>query len=365
MKKTTALKSAIAACTFQLKAGETRIQLFPDGKFQALDGRPGDVPGGFWLMDQAAADQVIAAARARQNDYVVDYEHQTLLSAENGQPAPAAGWLKGTEFEYVPGEGFFANNPDWTTKAAGFLDADEYRYFSPVFHYDPATGRVQHFYHGALTNDPGLDSMAAVVAALKHQSTTETSPDTTGEIPMNKLLQQLLAAIGIEVTDAELADETKLKALVDQAVVQVGEQKTKATTAEGEVAALKASGGKVDLTKYVPIALAESLRDQVAALKAGSDVTQLDQLIGDARKDGRLVEAEEDWARAVAKENGFAALKGLLDKRPPVAALKGLQTTETPPQKKTPEGDGLTADDLAVCKNFGIDPEDFKKSRSA
>lgn len=365
MKKTTALKSAIAACTLQLKAGEKRVQLFPDGKFQSIDGRPDDVTGGFWLMDQVAADQVLAAARARQNDYVVDYEHQTLLCAENGLPAPAAGWLKGAQLEYIPGEGLFANNPEWVGPAQGFIDNEQYRYLSPVFHYDKNTGRVQLFRHAAITNDPGIDGMHDLVAALKHQSNTETSTDTTGEIPMNEFLKKLLAALGIEITDADLGDESKLKGLVDQAIAKAGEHKTKAEGAETAIAALKASGGKVDLTKYVPIALAENLRDQVAALKAGSDVTQLDQLIGDARKDGRLVEAEEDWARSLAKENGFAALKGLLDKRPPVAALKGLQTVETPHQKKGSEADALTVEDLAICKNFGIDPEDYKKIRSA
>lgn len=362
MKKTSASTSAIAACTFQLKAGETRIQLFPDGKFQALDGRPDDVPGGFWLMDQVAADQVIAAARARQNDYVIDYEHQTLLAAENGQPAPAAGWLKGVEFEYVPGEGFFANSPNWTTKAAGFLASDEYRYFSPVFQYDPATGRVQLFRHGALTNDPGLDGMATV-AALKHTTTDDDTPQE--ETLMNELLKKLLAAIGIDITDADLADENKLKELVDQAVSQVGEQKTKATTAEGEVAALKASGGKVDLTQYVPIAVADELRGQVAALSANAGTAELNALISTARAEGRLLASEEKWARDLAEENGTAALKALIDKRPAVAALKGLQSKENPTKKPGDEGDALSAEDLAVCKNAGIDPADYRKNLSA
>lgn len=362
MKNTTAKTSAIAACTFQLKAGETRIQLFPDGKFQAIDGRPGDVPGGFWLMDQVAADQVIAAARARQNDYVVDYEHQTMLAAENGQPAPAAGWLKGATFEYIPGEGLFANNPNWTAAAADYIAADQYRYFSPVFHYDRTTGRVQLFRHAALVNDPGIDGMDKVVAALKN---TITDTTTEEEILMNELLKKLLAAIGIELTDADLTDENKLKELVDQAVTKVDEQKSKATAAEGEVAALKASSGKPDLTKFVPIDVADALRGQLAALKAGSDVDQLDKLIGDARADGRLVEAEEAWAREVAKDNGIAALKTLLDKRPPVAALKGLQTDATKKPGTADKGDQLTAEDLAVCKAFGIDPAEYRKSRSA
>lgn len=61
------------------------------GKFRATDGRPHDVP--HWFIDADLAAQIIAEFEARANRTVVDYEHQTLLAAQNGQPAPAAGWF--------------------------------------------------------------------------------------------------------------------------------------------------------------------------------------------------------------------------------------------------------------------------------
>lgn len=362
MKKTAHLKSGVAACSFQLSAGAERIQLLPDGEFSAADGRPFDVPSRRWLMDQVAADMLLAGLRDRVNKIVIDYEHQTLLSEENGKPAPAAGWLKGTEFEYEPGAGLFARNPKWVGEAAGYIENEQYAYLSSVFDYDRKTGRPTRFRHAALVNDPALDGMVAL-AALKH---TTTDDDTTQEETlMNELLKKLLAAIGIDITDADLADENKLKELVDQAVSQVGEQKTKATTAEGEVAALKASTGKVDLTQYVPIAVADELRGQVAALSANAGTAELDALISTARAEGRLIASEEKWARDLAEENGTAALKALIDKRPAVAALKGLQSKENPAKKPGEEGDALSAEDLAVCKNAGIDPADYRKNLSA
>lgn len=336
--------------------------MLPDGEFSAEDGRPVDVPGRRWLMDQIAADQLLADLRKRVNKIVIDYEHQTLLSEENGKPAPAAGWLKGTEFEYEPGAGLFARNPKWVGEAAGYIENEQYAYLSSVFEYDRKTGRPTRFRHAALTNDPALDGMAAL-AALKH---TTTDDDTTQEETlMNELLKKLLAAIGIDITDADLADENKLKELVDQAVSQAGEQKTKAEAAEGEVAALKASGGKPDLTKFVPIAVANELRGQVAALSANAGTVELDTLISSARAEGRLVASEEKWARDLSEQNGFAALKALLDQRPAVAALKGLQTNDTQSKKPGGEGDALSAEDLAVCKNAGIDPADYRKNLPA
>lgn len=336
--------------------------MLPDGEFSAEDGRPVDVPGRRWLMDQIAADQLLADLRKRVNKIVIDYEHQTLLSEENGKPAPAAGWLSGTAFEYEPGAGLFARNPKWVGEAAGYIENEQYAYLSSVFEYDRKTGRPTRFRHAALTNDPALDGMAAL-AALKHTTTDDET--TQEETLMNELLKKLLAAIGIDITDADLADENKLKELVDQAASQAGEQKTKAEAAAGEVAALKASAGKTDLTKFVPIAVADELRGQLAALKAGSDVEQLDKLIKDALDDGRLFKAEQDWARELGDEQGVAVLKSLLDKRQPVAALKGMQTNETRSKKPGVEGDALGAEDLAVCKNAGIDPADYRKNLPA
>lgn len=40
------------------------------------------------------AEAVAAASRALAADMAIDYEHLGELTRNNGQPAPAAGWIK-------------------------------------------------------------------------------------------------------------------------------------------------------------------------------------------------------------------------------------------------------------------------------
>lgn len=71
------------------------------GAFQSKDGRPASGTQGrigHWRLDASNAAAVIAARRNGEQDFVIDYEHQTLNKATNGQPAPAAGWFKGLEW---------------------------------------------------------------------------------------------------------------------------------------------------------------------------------------------------------------------------------------------------------------------------
>ncbi len=70
----------------------------------------------------------------------LDYEHQTLNSESNGQPAPAAGWA--TRFEWRPGAGLFALDVQWTDRARQMIEAGEYRYISPVFVASKVSGVV-------------------------------------------------------------------------------------------------------------------------------------------------------------------------------------------------------------------------------
>jgi phage I-like protein len=138
----------------QLSAGQPAVRLLPAGKFRSAEGsgRPHDAPA--WRMDAETAAILISQDAARANRRVVDYEHQTLSAASNGQPAPAAGWIEALEWR---DDGLYAGIA-WTPKAAAMIDDGEYRYLSPVFSYD-ATGRVLDILHAGITNHPGLDGL--------------------------------------------------------------------------------------------------------------------------------------------------------------------------------------------------------------
>ncbi|WP_417656183.1 phage protease [Pseudidiomarina aestuarii] len=353
-------------------ANRKRVQLLPDGIFRAKDGRPFDAP--HWILDQTVADRLIQKVSARANDLHFDYEHQTLNSEKNGKEAPAAGWFR--ELEYVPGEGLFAIEPRWTTKAKRYIEDEEYRYVSAVFAYDGKTGEVTDLHHAALTNDPGLDGMKSL-AAMKHFTPSSQPPESSGiqpqqeDSPMNEALKLLLATLGIEFEDKDLEDAAACKKLSKKANDAIAALKATAADSEDlttQVAALKST--QVDPAKYVPIEVANELRTEIAALKSGGDEAAVTSLIETARSEGRLLASEVDWAKSLAEKHGFEALKSNIDGRPTIAALtrdgKGNKPGEDGKNTTKPDQDvELTADELAICKNCGVDPDDYRKVKGA
>lgn len=155
---------ALAACTASPLAGaEKTIRLIPAGLFRTTDGRPAGLPG--WTLTASNAAAIIKAAASRADDFLIDYEHQTLHASKSGQPAPAAGWFK--RLEWREGQGLFAVDVRWTARASAMIITREYRYISPVFGFDAKTGEVQNLRAAAITNDPALDGLTDIAAAKR------------------------------------------------------------------------------------------------------------------------------------------------------------------------------------------------------
>lgn len=127
------------------------IRIVPAGRFRPSDGRAMSVAS--WNMDSKNAKNVIAASFANQKEILIDYEHQSLKSANNGQPVPAAGWFK--TMEWRDGLGLFAAEIAWNAKAKEMIKAGEYRFISPVIVFDDS-GAVTRVVSIALTNTPAL-----------------------------------------------------------------------------------------------------------------------------------------------------------------------------------------------------------------
>lgn len=343
-------------------------QLLPVGPFKARDGRPFDVPGGHWQLDKSIATTLINRAKALGQDILIDYDHQTLHIEKTGKEAPAAGWFNGDEIEWREGLGLFIK-PRWTDRAAALVAAKEYRFLSAVFPYD-AQGRPLELRMAAITNDPGVVGMQALAAlsALPASQPGQLA-NPSKETSMNELLKKLLAKLGIELT-GDPTDEQLQKALTELDSLQASAKKAPeleaALTAEkASLAALKAQpGGQVDLAQFVPVATYNALVAQVASLSAKVETTDAATLIKEARTQGKVVAAEEEYLTAYAAQKGVAALKALLDPRPAIAALSASQTTQvTLPEKK---GDAvLSADDKYAADQLGISYEEFAKAKQA
>lgn len=88
------------------------------------------------------------------------------------------------------------------------------------------------------------------------------------------------------------------------------------------VAALSATP---DPAKFAPVDALKSMQTELAALRAKVDADEIRALIEPALADGRLLEAQKDWATNLGKSNR-AALQAFLDTAQPIAALSGMQT---------------------------------------
>lgn len=364
---------AIAPCLFQVPADApvdqlVEIQVTPAGTFRPRDGRK--LPVDAWRIDAELAAKVIARFNENKTPLVVDYEHQTLQADENGQPAPAAGFIR--ELEWREGQGLFAK-VELTRRAREYVANGEYRYFSPVLVFDKSTGDVRALLMGALTNNPALDGMAPIEMRAAARFNLTEEPAT-----MNKHLLAVCVALAL-TTDNQTEEQLEAAALKRIKDLQGGgdlaalrkelglKDDAGAEEISTAVAALKASNatatGSPDPAKYVEVGVVEQLRSEIAVLSASNLGREIDDLVKPALEDGRLFAAQEKWARDLGKKD-IAALKAYLDSAQPIAALRGSQTGGQPPAGGKDEN-GLTADELAVCKATGVDPKDFAAAKTA
>ncbi|MGH1509506.1 phage protease [Ralstonia solanacearum] len=320
------------------------LQLLPAGAFRSRDGRPTECPA--WVCTATTAQRLTELANADNRRIVIDYEHQTLNAEKNGQPAPAAGWFKALAWR--DGVGLFATDVEWTDKARQMIEAKEYRYVSPVFTYDKKTGEVLRILHVALTNYPALDNLPEV--ALRAAAHFQIPQYLENAMP--EWLKKLLAQLGLNPEDetAVTAELTTLKTAADASAAK-----------DTEIAALRASvTTKPDPAKYVPIETMQALQSQVASLTTTVHGREVEDVIDGAKKAGKLLAPQEQWARELGGKD-IAALRSFVATAQPIAALTSMQTAG-----KKPDGVGQTGQlsdaDMAVCKAMGLDIEAYRKT---
>lgn len=364
----------IAALSFALRAGDTAMQIFPCGEFNAPRGAMRG--SGPWRMNAQAAAALIAQIGKLTNEIMVDYEHQSLLTAENGQKAPAAGWLARGGFEWREGEGFFHSAPVWTAAAKQHIDALEYRYVSAVFPYDPATGYPLDIISVALLNQPAIDDMRplAAAAALK----TPTQP--IGKINMDEEILPELAWL-LNVPPSSTLEQ--LRAALQSALSQLPGAPTAADMAaaatarkpfnlQGAIAALAAKAHQPDPAQFVPVGVLREVQQDLAALKTSLATERASTLIEAALAAGKIASPQKrTYANALAGLDpegkplagtvaNIAALKSYLDSEDPNPALIDNQTKGKTPEEIAALAAGtLTPTEIAICKSHGLNEADF------
>ena len=297
--------------------------LLPPGPFRASDGRPHDVAG--WMLDAKIAQQVIDRAAAKKTDTLIDYEHQSLHTEWNGQPAPAAGWFRELAWR---DSGLHAVGVKWSDRARQMIAAREYRYISAVFSYLPS-GEVLEIISVALTNTPALDGLEALVAARSTRAAGFSLDRETKE-------------------ETIMADDAKLAALTqarDNAVAETAALKTVVATLTAErdtaVADLVALKTKIQADAEAAAQAAEQAA-RAAALK-------------EALEAGVITPAERDALVDVP----LATLKKVLDAHPKSALL-----TRQSDDKGNPRA-ALTKEEADAAAAMGVTPEQFAKAKEA
>ncbi len=156
-----------------------------------------------WRINALVAQRLMARHARRKTRAVIDYEHQTLRTEENGQPAPAAGWI--AALEWREGSGLWAR-AEFTERAAKHIAAREYRYVSPVFRYHEATGEVLDLLMAAITNNPAIDGMAPMeLQAAASAAFNQAQIEMTTSHPKHLTPAELAVCNGTGVTPEAFA----------------------------------------------------------------------------------------------------------------------------------------------------------------
>jgi phage I-like protein len=371
-------KTVVALLTLALALQATAdVHLLPVGEFVGRDGRPGK--GLTWKLSDQQGRTLAAKLTERHArvQFNLDYEHQSMLSEQNGQPAPASGWA--SAFEWRDGLGLFALNVQWTAKAKEMIEAGEYKYISPVIVYDKQSGEVIDLLNASLVNIPCLDlSPVAQERVARLNASFSTHPEQS----MNEVLKALLKALGLPETDATTAEQAvsavaNLKgatadlrkaagvadsATAEEAVTAVAGLKGEAGKVAGlttQVATLKAGGGNPDPTKFVSLDSFNELNAEVAALRASGVATEVDKLIEQARTEGKCSPVVEKVWRDIGKAD-IGQLKALIKETPANPALAGKSQTEggraAQPDPKAPG----TVEEMALCKHMNLTLEQLR-----
>lgn len=350
----------LIALSFDLSADKDGyVQLTPDGVFKAQDGRPKGLDG--FVLNPTVAKSLIATLQASKNDIVIDYEHQTLYSEQNGQPAPASGWIKRIDIKYKQNVGMVAK-VKWTSRAAEKIKGDEYRFISPVLEIDPVTGEILDIYHVALTNLPGLDGMRKAEAFKRNKSDkNKSSTEHTSTTQEKVMLEELIKLLGLkeDATQDEVVDAIKSligeKDTVAELRTQLGVDA--AADIKAAVVALKANA-EPDPAKYTEVGVVEALKNEIAEIKGKQVESEAEALVELGFKQFKLYPEQRDWALRLAKKD-LGELQAYLDGTPAIEALRSRQTEDVnSPDTNTKE---LSEAQKTVYKQLGISTDKEQK----
>jgi phage I-like protein len=317
MKTSTLCQSQALALCFEGAAVPEWVQLTPPGPM--LIGRDGRK----WTMsDPTAIVTAFNQTVAEGYDLPVDFEHSTHVKGTVGEPAPAVGWLKQMEVR----DGALWGRIEWNNAGHTAIASQSYRYISPGFHFHPQTLAVTRMVSAGLTNAPNFK-----LPALNREDQMET--DT-----MDKAV---LEALGLALT-----------ATAEDAVAAIKQLKADKTLALN-------SAQTPDPALFVPKAdhqlALNRLTEFDTAEKARAE-TAITASVDAAIAAGKVSPASKEYHLASCRSEGgldrFNAFIGTAPVIAPAGQMDGKTVIST--------NSALSPEDLAVCRQLGMDPATFK-----
>lgn len=313
--------TALALC-FEGAAVPDWVQLTPAGP--QLPGRDGRM----WrLSAPQAVLSAFAAARAEGQDIPVDFEHATHLKGEKGDPAPAVGWV--TELELR--DDALWGRVEWNETGRTAIASRAYRYVSPGFRFDPVTLEVSRIVSVGLTNQPNF-AMPALNREAEPKETEAMDKD-------------VLEALGLK------ADATPAQAVVAINALKAAEQTAlnRAQTPDPE--------------QWVPKADHQLALNRISSFEAEAKArveAEAEAAVDAAIAAGKVAPSSKDYHLATCRtEGGLERFRAMVDAAPVIA---GGPTTEKKPDAQP---GALTAEELAVCRQMGMDPTEFAAAKAA
>lgn len=278
----------------------------PPTEWRLLRAGPNDTVKGVFHFTRQSARMVMDLARAWGNEYSADYEHASV--AWPPTEAPAAAWYDLELRESADGPELWANRIRWTTRAAERIKAKEYRYISPVLHFqhagdDAGTLEVTEFVNFALTNLPATKHMDALIAASKHGTLSHTGEIGNGTKGATMKYEALLVALGL---NPEANEQAALRALRDlEARAELAKEVLglipEASEPIGTITAWRDAAGQVEtLTTRIT-----ELEGTIAEHEDAGRAERVEALLAKGLKDGKLTPASRDaLTKAMADTEG-------------------------------------------------------------
>jgi len=314
-----------------------------NGQITGIDGRG-------WQMD---AESIIANAVASKTDYPIDYNHASLDARKTGAVAPAAGWVDHATLEARP-DGIYGR-VQWNEAAVNHLTEREFRYTSPVFTFNPKTGKTLAYKGSGLTHYPNLGDL------------TPVTNSNEGESVMDEIIEEIREALNLPTASnaAEIKVELdklfsrvgKLATNSDARLIdQVGMIEARLESAETKAVAAVAANAQGDPAQFVPRAEFDRVDNALKTITTTQENQRVEAAVNTALDAGKIAPASLDWAKDLCRTNPKSFDEFVAN------------TAQVIPMGESNHGSSehasaLSDEEAAVCSQLGLSTDDYLKTK--